>query len=89
MMIANYKITITEHDYHYSTYIAWVQGSSQVQAVAKAGALAGQEKNRRRYELMGRPSDLSPEGLLEPEVKVEKVSLDEYWEHREEVVMQS
>jgi hypothetical protein len=84
----NYKITITEHDHEYTTYVAWVQGSSQNQAVAKAAAMAGQEKTRRAFERMGRPHDLAPEGLLDPEIRIELVDLDEYWDHREEVIVQ-
>lgn len=69
MAQANYKITITEHDYFYTTYVAWVSGSSRIQAIAKAAAMAAQEKNRRRYDKLGRPADLFPDGLLDPEVE--------------------
>lgn len=83
MSQSNYKVRITEHDYAYTTYIAWVSATSRVQAVAKAAALAGQEKHRREFERTGREPGV--EGLMEPEIKLEAVSLDEYWEHREEV----
>jgi hypothetical protein len=84
---AFYKITITERDYHYTEYSAWVAASSKTQAVAKAAALAGQEKARREFERTGRADALCPEGLLEPEVKLAVVSVDEYYEHREEVTV--
>jgi hypothetical protein len=83
---ANYKVTITDHDYHYTTYIAWVQATSKNQAIAKAAALAGGEKTRREWQRMGR--EPMPEGLLEPDVKLEPVGLDEYWDHQEQVVVQ-
>jgi len=85
MSPANYKVTITEHDYAYTTYTAWVNGTSRNQAMVKAAALAGQEKARRESERTGRP--VAVEGLMEPEIKMEACSLDEYWEHREEVTV--
>jgi hypothetical protein len=85
MSQANYKVTITEHNYNYTTYVAWVSGASRNQALVKAAALAGQEKACREFERTGRAP--ATEGLLEPEVKMETVPLDEYWEHRDEVVI--
>lgn len=64
-------------------YIAWVQASSKNQAMVKAGALAGQEKNRRNQDRTGR--EQGAEGLMEPDIWIEKIGLDEYWDHREEV----
>jgi hypothetical protein len=83
MSQSNYKVTITEHDYNYTTWVAWVQASSKNQAMVKAGALAGQEKARREAERTGRAGFV--EGLMDPEVRMEPAPLDEYWEHREEV----
>lgn len=85
MSQANYKVTITEHDYDYTTYTAWVSASSRNQAMVKAAALAGQEKARREFERTGQAP--ATEGLLEPEVKMEAAPLDEYWEHRDEVTI--
>lgn len=79
----NYKVTVTERDYRYTTYTCWVTATSRDQAVLKAGALAGQEKNRREFERMKRVSDLWPGGLLEPSVTVTVItSLDEFWDKR-------
>lgn len=89
MSQSNYKITITDHDYYYTTYTAWVQASSQNRAIAKAGALAGQEKNRREYTKTGRVSDLWPGGLNDPDIKIEHVDLDEFWEKRDTVEVSS
>lgn len=89
MSLANYKITITEQDYLYTTYTAWVSATSRDQAMVKAAALAGQEKTRREFERTGRPNALWPEGLLEPKVKIAAVSLDEYWERRNTVEVSS
>ena len=79
-----YKVTITEHDYHYTTYTAWVQATSRNQAITKAAALAGQEKARREHERMPRHG-VCVEGLLEPEIKLEPVHLEEFWEKRDTV----
>ena len=84
MATQNYKITITEHDYAYTRYIAWVQGTSRNQALVKAAALAGQEKARREHERMPQHG-VAVEGLLEPEVTVEPCDLDEYWNKRNTV----
>jgi len=80
-----YKVTITEHDYKYTTYTTWVSATSKNQAVAKAAALAGQEKTRREYERTGDRRGVAVDGLLEPEIKLEPATLDEYWDYREEV----
>ena len=85
MTQANYRVTITEHDYHYTKYTAWVSATSKNQAIAKAAALAGQEKTRREYERMGRPNDLLPVGLLAPEIKIEPVDFDEFWDKQDTV----
>lgn len=83
MSSANYKVTITEHNYNYTTYTAWVSATSKNQAIVIAAALAGQEKNRREFEKMGRPSDLWPGGLLDPEVRLEPVTdLEDFWDKR-------
>lgn len=79
----NYKVTITEHDYEGTTWVAWVQATSKNQAIVKAGALAGQAKAHREAERTGRHG--FNEGLMEPDVRLELAPLDEYWEHREEV----
>lgn len=86
MAQANYKVTITDHDYHYTKYVAWVSATSKNQAILLAGALVGQEKMRREHERMPR-NDLVPGTLLEPEVNLEPVDVDEYWEHRDEVIV--
>lgn len=83
MAQANYKITITEHDYEYTRYIAWVSGSSRIQAIAKAAALAGQCKARRESERTGR--GVACDGLMDPEIKIEPAELDEYWDKRDTV----
>jgi hypothetical protein len=83
MSESNHKVTITEHDYNYTKYTAWVSATSKQQAVAKAAALAGQEKYRREAERTGREPGV--EGLMDPDIKIEPVDLDEYWEHRETV----
>ncbi len=85
MSQTNYKVTITEHNYEYTVYTAWVSATSKNQAIIKAAALAGQEKTRREFERTGRPDALCPEGLLEPYVRLEAVSVEEYWAHRDEV----
>jgi hypothetical protein len=86
MASANYKVTIIDHDYHYTTYTAWVSATSKNQAIALGAALIGQEKMRRDHLRM--PShDLWPGPLLEPEVKLEPVDVDEYWRHRDEVIV--
>lgn len=89
MSQANYKVTITEHDYHYTVYTAWVSATSRNQAIVKAAALAGQEKARREFELTGSRRGIAVDGLQEPEVKMERVSLDEFWEHQDEVTVSS
>lgn len=81
----NFKVTITEHDYNFTTYTAWVSATSRNQAIVMAAAMAGQEKIRREFERTGRPNDLYPAGLLAPEVKIETVSLDEFWDKRDTV----
>jgi hypothetical protein len=86
-MHANYKVTITERDYKYTTYTTWVSASSRNQALVKAAALAGQEKSRREFERTGERRGVAVEGLLEPEVKLEQVTTDEYWDHRDEVTV--
>lgn len=83
MTQANYKVTITEHDHYYTTYIAWVAASSKNQAMVKAAALAGQEKVRREFDRTGR--SVVVEGLLEPEIKLEPASGDEFWDNRDTV----
>ena len=85
MAHAYYKVTITDHDYSYTTYVSWVDASSKNQAIVKAAAMAGQEKNRREYMRMGRINVLYPGGFLEPDVKLEQITMDEFWEHRNEV----
>ena len=85
MAEANYKVTITDHDYHYTTYTAWVSASSKNQAIAKAAAPVGGEKTHREWLRMGR--EPFPESLLEPDVKLEPCGLDEYWDHQEQVTV--
>jgi hypothetical protein len=80
MSQANYKVTITEHNYEYTRYIAWVSATSKNQALVKAAALAGQEKARREFERTGSRRGVAVDGLLEPEVTMETVGLDEYYE---------
>lgn len=85
----HYKITITEQDYYFTTYTTWVSGTSKTQAIAKAGALAGQAKTRRAYERTGRAQELIGEELLNPSVKIEKSTVDEYYEHQDKVEIDS
>jgi hypothetical protein len=83
---ANYRVRITEHDYYYTTYTAWVSATSRNQAIIKAAALAGQEKYRREAERTGREPGV--EGLIEPEIKIEPMGLnefDEFWDKRDTV----
>jgi hypothetical protein len=88
MSQANYRVTITEHDYNYTKYTAWVSASSKNQALIKAAALAGQEKNRREFERTGRFPGI--EGLMEPEVSIEKTDLDnEFWDKQDTVEVTS
>lgn len=89
MAQAWYKVTITNHDYHYTKYTAWVEATSKNQALIKAAALAGQEMMRRDYEQTHGRHGLAPETLLEPDVTLEKVSLDEYWDKRDTVEVQT
>jgi hypothetical protein len=86
MTLTNYKVTITDHDYDFTKYVAWVSASSKNQALVKGAALAGQEKMRRDHERMPR-NPLWPGPLLDPEIKLEPVDLDQYWAHRDTVVV--
>jgi len=80
-MQARYRVTITDHDYHYTTYVAWVDATSKNQAIVKAGALAGGLKAAREQHSTG--------GLTDPEIRLEPCNLEEYWEHRETAEVQS
>lgn len=80
-----FKVVITEHDYEYTTYTAWVGASSRNQAIAKAAALAGQEKTRLQFGRMRRDADLWPCGLLEPDIRLAAVGLEEYWDKQDTV----
>ena len=80
----NYRVTITEHNYNYTAYTAWVQATSRIQAVVKAAALAGQEKMRREHERMPNHG-LAVEGLFEPEITIDLISLDDFWDKRDTV----
>lgn len=84
MAQANYKVTITDHDYHYTKYVAWVDATSKNQAIAKGAALVGQEKMRREGERTGYAY---VGGLIEPEIKLEPADFDEFWQHRDEVIV--
>ena len=78
MAQANYKVTVTDHDYHYTTYVTWVDATSKTQAIAKGAALVGQEKMRR---------DGHVSTLLEPDVKLEPADFDEFWNNRDQVIV--
>lgn len=83
-----FKVTITDHDYDYTAYETCVEASSASQAIALGAALIGQEKHQREYAdrsvQLGVPRHVS---LLEPDVKAELCSLDEYWDKRDRVVV--
>ena len=86
MALSYYKITITEHDYHYTTYTMWVAGTSRNQAIVIAAAMAGQERSRREFERVnGRMNSLVPSAMIEPDILIDKATLEEYWEHRDTV----
>jgi hypothetical protein len=85
MSQSNYKVTITEHDYHYTTYTAWVGASSKNQAIVKAASLAGAEKARREFERNPRHGVMVEGITLEPDVKLELISLEEFWDKRDTV----
>lgn len=84
MATSYHKVTIAEHDYNWTTYTVWVEATSKNQAMVKAAALAGQEKARREAERMPR-NGVVVSGLMEPDVKLEPVALEEYWEKRDTV----
>jgi hypothetical protein len=89
MAQTNYKVTITEHNYEFTTYIAWVHGSSKNQAIVKAAALVGQEKLRREYQRLG-PVAIWPEGLMDPEIKLEvEEDFETFWDMRDKVSVSS
>ncbi len=85
MAHAYYKATILEHDYHWTTYTVWLEATSKIQAVLQAGVKAGQEKSRREFLRMKVESALYPDAMLEPEIKLEVISLEEYWANRDKV----
>jgi hypothetical protein len=78
-----YRVTVIDHDYHYTTYTTWVSASSKNQAIAMGAALIGGEKTRREAKRMNR--EPYPVPLLFPEVKLESVDVDEYYAHLNEV----
>jgi hypothetical protein len=84
MAQANYKVTITDRTYHHITYTAWVSATSKNQAIIQGAALAGREKLIREHQRQPR-NDLAPEIFFDPEVKLEPVSVDEYWDKRDTV----
>lgn len=85
MAQANYKVTVTDHDYHYTTYTAWVSASSKNQALVKAAALIGGEMTRREWLRMHR--EPVRQDLIEPDVRIEPVDLDEFWDNRDKVIV--
>ena len=86
MAHAWYKITITENNYDFTKYTAWVSASSKNTAIVQGAALAGQAKMKREYDAhMG--DELWPTVFLAPEVKLEVVSYDEYEQHEDEVLV--
>jgi len=87
-MRAHYKITVVDGDYYCTRYITWVEADSKIKAIAKAAALAGQRKLQDEFEHQG-PNAVWPHGLTEPTVEIQPCEPDEYWERREEVVMEN
>ena len=87
MAHANYRVTITDHDYHYTTYTAWVQASSKNQAIAMGAALIGGEKTRREWQTSRhhQGNEPWPVQLLQPDVKLEPCTLEEYWAHEDKI----
>jgi hypothetical protein len=83
MAHALYKVTITDHDYHYTRYTTWVSATSKNQAIVVGAARIGGEMTRREWLRMGR--EPVPETLLEPDVKLELISVDEYYQHHDTV----
>lgn len=57
-------------------YVAKVAASSKQQAIVKGAALASQLKMQREYLRLGR--ERYPETLLEPDVKIEPITVDEF-----------
>lgn len=86
-MQANYRVTITDSDYNYTTYTTWVSATSKMKAVAKAACLIGGEKTRREWLRMHR--DPYPEPLTEPDIEIVAVDMDEYWDNQDKVVVAS
>ena len=72
-----YTITIADDDYNGTTYVARVSAASKQQALAMGAALIGGEMTRREWQRMGR--DPHPESLVNPTVKIEPCSVDEYY----------
>lgn len=88
MSQANYKVTITDSDYYYTTYVAWVSATSKNQAIAKAAALTGAEKAAREFRRTKREPVGEDGSLLEPTVRLEVLGLDEFdefWDKRDTV----
>ena len=85
MAHTNYQVTITEYTNETTTYTAWVTGRSKTQALVKAAAMAGQEKTRLEYERMGRPADLEPVGLMDPEFTITPCLVGDFWDKRDTV----
>lgn len=85
MAYANYRVTVTDNDYYCTTYTTWVSAGSKTQALVKAAALIGGEKTRREWQRMHR--EPVPETLLDPLVTVERVSVDEFWDHQDQVAV--
>lgn len=81
---AYYKVTIEEDDYDHTVYTAHVQATSKNQAMVQAASLAGQLKMQRERERHpGR--EQVPQIMMVPTVRLEPVSLEEYWAHEDQV----
>lgn len=80
MAITWYQLTIYDQDYDSTIYTTWVQADSQKAAIAQGSALIGAEKAIREHNRMGRPPHTSEAVLTMPEIKLEKVGMDDAWD---------
>ena len=83
-----FKVIIEDQDYDHTVYTTWVSVNSQKQAIACGAALAGAEKARREFERTGR-GPLADDGRLTmPQIRVEPCSVDEFYAHEYEVLVE-
>lgn len=90
MTAAHYKVEITDLDYHGEHYTAWVEATSKNQAIAIAASLATRKKLEmelaRQSLPVRQPDYVLP--LMRPVVRAEYCTLDEYWAHRDQVIIE-